>query len=389
MANTLEFEQISLVLNQINKIATGQSAAAAVNTAAFVAQANTTLLAGYDNVMQAISQVLSRTIFSIRPYDRKFRGLEADAIRWGNHVRKINYIDGEFEDDDMYPLTDGTAIDQYVINKPKSIQTNFYGGQRFQRHYTVFRDQLNAAFRGPEELARFLAGVTQNVTDQRNQTWETLARNTIANMMGAKIQRDSANVFHLVTLYNAYAGTNLNSTTVKQPANYPGFVKWMFGFIKTLSQRMTERTVKYHLNIGNDVIHRHTPIRDQRIFLYSPELNSIDAQVLSDVYNDEFLRFADHESVNFWQSFNSPDRIVVTPNYIDNTGAVVNSETETDQSNIMGIIFDREAMGLTEIFESMDNSPYNARGKYYNVFYHWNVRFWNDLTENAAVLLLD
>ena len=208
-------------------------------------------------------------------------------------------------------------------------------------------------------------------------------------MMGAKIQRDSANVFHLVTLYNAYAGTNLNSTTVKQPANYPGFVKWMFGFIKTLSQRMTERTVKYHLNIGNDVIHRHTPIRDQRIFLYSPELNSIDAQVLSDVYNDEFLRFADHESVNFWQSFNSPDRIVVTPNYIDNTGAVVNSETETDQSNIMGIIFDREAMGLTEIFESMDNSPYNARGKYYNVFYHWNVRFWNDLTENAAVLLLD
>ena len=67
MANTLAFDQIASVLNQINQIATGQTAPAAVNTKAFVAQAQSTLLTGYDNVMGAISQVLSRTIFSIRP----------------------------------------------------------------------------------------------------------------------------------------------------------------------------------------------------------------------------------------------------------------------------------------------------------------------------------
>ena len=331
MANSLQFDQISSVLNQINKIATGQNALSAVNTKDFVAQAQSTLLSGYDNVMSAISQVLSRTIFSIRPYDRKFNGLSADSIRWGNHVRKINYGDGEFENDDMYPLDDGETIDQYVINKPKVVQTNFYGGQRFQRHYTVFRDQLNHAFQGPDELARFLAGVTQNVTDQRNQAWESLARNTLVNMMGAKIQGDSGNVIHLVTEYNAFigAGTPLTPATVRQPENFPGFVKWMFGRLKTLSQMLTERSVKYHININSQFIPRHTPIRNQRIFLYTPEINMIDSQVLADVYNDNYLRLANHESVNFWQSIETPDAIKVVPNYINDQGVVVNSVTTT------------------------------------------------------------
>lgn len=389
MANTLQFDQISSVLNQINKIATGQNQPAAVNTKDFVAQAQTTLLSGYDNVMGAISQVLSRTIFSIRPYDRKFNGLSADSTRWGNHVRKINYLDGDFENDDMFPLDDGETIDQYVINKPKVVQTNFYGGQRFQRHYTVFRDQLNHAFHGPEELASFLAGITQNVTDQRNQTWESLARNTLVNMIGAKIQGDTDNVIHLVTEYNAFAGTSLTPVTVRQPESFPGFVKWMFGRLKTLSQMLTERSVKYHINISGKYIPRHTPIRNQRIYLYTPEINMIDSQVLADVYNDNYLRLANHESVNFWQSIESPDAIKVVPNYINAQGVVVNSETVTEQANVLGLIFDEEAVGLNEIFDSMDNSPYNARGKYYNVFYHWNLRWWNDMTENCLVLLMD
>ena len=393
MANTLNFEQIASVVNDVYRIATGQQVIRPVNTKDFVAQANTTLLSGYDNVMGAISQVLSRTIFAIRPYSRKFASLEADAIRWGNHVRKINFIDGEFENDQTLPLDDGESIDQYVINKPEVIQTNFYGGQRFQRHYTVFTRQLDHAFQGPEEFARFMSGVVQNVSDQRNQAFENLARATIANMIAGKILGDSSNVIHLVTEYNAFAGTSLTSETVRQPEKFPGFVRWMYGRLKTISQFMTERSVKYHLNITKDgevkYIPRHTPIQKQRIYLYTPEINLIDSTVLADVYNDKFLKLASHESVNYWQSINNPDAINVLPSYINASGAVVNAESAVNQANIMGIIFDEEAMGVTEIFDSMRNSPYNAAGEYYNIFYHWNLRYWNDMSENCIVLLLD
>ena len=208
-------------------------------------------------------------------------------------------------------------------------------------------------------------------------------------MMGAKIQGDTDNVIHLVTEYNEFAGLTLTPVTVRQPGNFPGFVKWMFGRLKTLSQMLTERSVKYHLNINSKFIPRHTPIRNQRIYLYTPEINMIDSQVLADVYNDQYLRLANHESVNFWQSIETPDTINVVPNYINAQGVVVNSETTTTQANVLGVIFDEEAIGLNEIFDSMDNTPYNARGKYYNVYYHWNLRWWNDMTENCLVLLMD
>ena len=65
MANNLTFNQIATILNSVNAQATGRTDIAVTNTAEFISVANTTLLSGYDNVINAISQVLSRTIFSI------------------------------------------------------------------------------------------------------------------------------------------------------------------------------------------------------------------------------------------------------------------------------------------------------------------------------------
>ena len=84
MANDLTFGQVSAIANELNKQATGSSAMAVVDTSSFVTVGQTILSTGYDNVMNSISQVLSRTIFSIRPYDAKFKGIFHDAQRWGN-----------------------------------------------------------------------------------------------------------------------------------------------------------------------------------------------------------------------------------------------------------------------------------------------------------------
>ena len=93
MSNSLTFEQSASILNAVASQATGTAQITPLNTAQFVSLAQTTLKTGYDNVIGAISQVLSRTIFGIRPYTRKLAGLNASAQRYGNHIRKINYVD--------------------------------------------------------------------------------------------------------------------------------------------------------------------------------------------------------------------------------------------------------------------------------------------------------
>ena len=95
MANTLSFDQISTVLNAIVKQATGVETMKATDTSSFVAQAQTALLVGNDSIMNSISQVLDRTIFSVRPYNAKFKGLRRTTQQWGNHVRKLGMLDDE------------------------------------------------------------------------------------------------------------------------------------------------------------------------------------------------------------------------------------------------------------------------------------------------------
>ena len=121
----LDFNDLSTVLNSLVHQATGQTAQAVVDTSSFISVAQTALKAGYDPLATAISQLLSRTIFSVRPYERKFGGLEVSNIQYGNHVRKLTTVDKDWEQDKRFELTDGASVDQYAVNKPKVLQTNF------------------------------------------------------------------------------------------------------------------------------------------------------------------------------------------------------------------------------------------------------------------------
>lgn len=377
------------ILNEIVNQATGKNPIDVISTASFTSVATTALELGIDPLLNAISQVLSRTIFSIRPYSRKFKGLYQDNMTFGNHVRKLNIADSDWEKDDRYDLKDGQSVDDQVVSIPKILQTNFYGQNIYQRQITLFRDQLNVALQNEQEFQRFVTMVMTNASDLIEQAHEATARMTLANFIGGKVKGDTDNVIHLVAKYNNVAGTTLTTDTVKQPENFVPFMKWATGYIKTVSDWMTERTQKFHINVTGTEISRHTPYNKQKLYLYSEELNNIDATVMSSIFNDSYLKMADHEKVGFWQNIDNPDGIHVKASYMDNSGSIVTDTEGTATSNIFGVLFDEEAVGITTCGEWSAPSPFNARGGYSNIFWHFNDRYYNDFTENGVVFLLD
>lgn len=391
MPNYPNITDVSTVLNAVMGQAIGAAQAAALSTADFTVQAETTLKAGYDRVIEAISQVLSKTIFSFRPYTRHFNGLEADAIRYGNHVRKLQRINNgtDFETDQWLPLTDGQSVDMYTIKKPEVIQTNFYDQFTYQNHVTIFRNQLNVAFSSPEEFARFIAMIMGDITNDLEQASESMARLSLGNFMGAKCYADSGNIIHLVTEYKTYAGISDASWNVYDPTNYINFIKWMCGRIKTLSGYLTERTALYHKNITNARILRHTPYPNQKVYILTSVENNISSSVLSDIYHDEKLKLTDHELINFWQNPTAPETLSVIPSYIDSDGVAQKTDSAVTANTIIGLIFDEEAAGYTIIDEYMGATPFNQAGEYYNIYYKRNYRWWNDMTENALILSMD
>lgn len=375
-------------LNAIISQATGKTTIGAINDN-FVSIATTALGIAPDDLLNAISQVISRTIFSIRPYNRKFAGLFVDNMKWGNHVRKINIGDKDWEQNVSYDLTDGQSIDADIVSKPDILQTNFYGQCVYSKHYTIFRDQLNIALQNEEEFERFYTMLVQNTMDMIEQCHENTARATIVNLIGGKVKGDTPNVIHLVTEYNAVTGLALDSNTVKKPENFVPFYKWAFSRIKTISGFLTERSLQYHINITGHNIMRHTPVQNQRLYLYTPEMNNVESSVFSSVFNEQYLKMMDYEGVNFWQSIQTPMEINVQARYILPTGVITSDSKGTTTSNIFGILMDEEAAGITTYSARTATTPYNARGEYTNVWWHFNDRYWNDFTENAVVFLLD
>ena len=401
MANDLSFNQLSTVLTEIANQATGVNNIAPVDTSSFVSVAQTALKTGYDPLTTAISQVLSKTIFSVRPYTRKFKGLNVSNQRYGNHVRKLLTIDKPFEDDDRLKLVDGQSIDQYKVNKPKVLQTNFYGANQYQKSVTIYKDQLDSAFSSPDEFASFISMVMQNASDMIEQAHEETARATINNLIsgiyGAEATTQTilakANggrrAINLLKLYNQMNGTSLKVADVYKTANFESFVKFAFSTINTIADLMTDRNTLFSSQLTNYTIIRHTPKDRMKFYLYADLVNKINSEVYSTVFNPDFLKLVDFERVNFWQSPLDPSSINNKPVALKKDGTLVNNTQGVSISNVFGILFDEEAAGYTTVNEWSQPSPFNARGGYYNQFWHFTDRYWNDFTENAVIFYLE
>lgn len=398
--NDVAFNQLATVLNSIVGQATGLTQITPADESQFISVAHIGLNTGYDPLSTAITQVLSKTIFSIRPYTAKFRGLQADAVRYGNIVRKLTTIDKPWEDDDRFQLVDGQSIDMYEVNKPQVLETRFTGANTFQKSLTIYKDQLDCAFSSSEEFGRFISMIMQNASDMIEQAKEETARNTVANLIAGTIYQEGQSyttgcAINLLKVYEDETGVSLTSSTVQDPQYFAPFARWLFGYLKTLSDRLAERSVLYHQNYlptGGTVvpIMRHTPIEKQKCYLFSPLLNTVSANVLSTVFYDKYLKLMDHEDVAYWQSINDPMEVTCKPGCTDNDFAVVDmtNVAAIDQDHVFGIIFDEDAAGFTQVNEWSASTPMNARGGYTNLYWHFTHRYWNDFSENHVVLLL-
>ena len=399
--NTLTFQQSSAVLNSLVQQATGR--ASVISTEAdFISVAQTALTLGKDIIFNELSNVLAKTIFAIRPYSASMKGLEKSLPQWGAYMRKFNIVASDWKDDDAYkypvafdstqtvPSGNGLAVDPWIINKRDFVQTNFLGQSVFSDHYTVFEDQLETAFRNSEEFGQFLAMITTDMSNKIELAKENLSRGLVANFIGGLLaENNGARVVHLLTEYNTLTGLSLTATTVFQPDNYPAFMKWVYGRIASVASLFKEMSTRYQTTLTNKPVPRHTPYNKQKMYMLGQDRYQIDSRVLADTFHDNYLKYADVETINFWQGIETPDKIIVKPTYTNTSGVVTTPNSAITKTGVFALLFDEDAMGWSMIHERVIPTPVNARGEYRNMWYHMRLRCFSDNTEKGVVFLLD
>lgn len=389
-SNAMTIEQISTVLNTIMGQATGISGIGNYAANSFVTIGQTALLTGYDPIMNAISQTLSRTIFSTRNYSPHFPRIRKNTQQYGNMVRKLRVADWDAQNNASYELEDGESVDMYQVKLNTVLQTNFYGQVTWERQLTTFRNQLDAAFQNAGEFGSFYSMLLTKANNQIKQTDETLARALVADGIAALIDENNGfRVVKLITAYNQDTGLSLTREDVYKPDNFPTFMAWVAARIERIKRMLTERVSIHHTNVTGKTIVNHTPYENQQMYIYAPIEFDLNMRALSVLFNDEKVKLGHNEIVSYWQDPQDPQRINMTPVYMGTDGAVKTATAAVNNTNVFGIIFDDDFLGYTIMNEHQNTTPMNSRGEYWNTFYKYVHRYWMDNAENAVVLLLE
>ena len=387
----LTAKQIYTIVNEVANQAMGSKAIAVVDNTGLIALGN--LVLGSDatknNFINALTDRIGRTIVSFRAYHSHFPDFERDSIEWGNILQKLKIGMPDAEEDQSYNLTDGKSVDQYKINKAKVNQMLFSSETPWQTHITVHLDELEKAFVDSTAMGSFISGMFGEVQNRIELAMENLSMECVNNYIVEIIKRKTTNsnrIFNLVTLYKDATGVD-HTTEPLNALDDEEFLKFTVRTINRISSTMEYMTKGVFNNAegtgtsGSGTVYtRHTPKSEQRMLLFIDMVNALKTNINSKAFNMEQVAIdIPFMTVPFWQSLQTPAGLNIVP---------ASGGTAVVESQVMGILYDREAMGTFKKKYTSLTSPINAAGKYYNVFYHMITMYYNDLTENAVVFLL-
>lgn len=406
MANTTLPVDIHAVVNSLIAQA-GGGALAATDTSSMITVAQAAQIYGQETLLNALSLQVGRTLIAIRPYEADDLGVEVDNMAYGQISRKISYYANDFEAEQSwntaasgagYTLKDGESVDHYKIKKQYPLEMQFGGNKVLQKHITRWLYQLDVAFRSNEDLARFIAGLSIENQNEIAKMKEARNRAILLNFIGGLYNIGTArSKVNLTKEYNTKHGTNYTSEQLRT-TYLKEFLAFLVSHIQYDSDLMAKDTELFHLtpaktdDLGSTLhLYRHTPKDEQRLCLLAPLLYDAEANVLSQVFHDGYLKLDNYRRIVYWQSAESgkEGNINVTPNQLNVADGTTITGAAVTTPYIVGIMYDRAALMSTYHLDRTITTPDNAGGAYVNTYYHWANDYTNDFTENAILYYME
>lgn len=423
MAKSLVPQDAYQIINLLAREATGQNATIqAVDSSSFVSVGEAILSTGTENVLNVLSRILGRTFMAVRPYDAKlflinaintemytermrkisFYSKDAQASGWFNtnlYTQHANGLDNgvnRIYNGSISPI--GGLGNMFEQNQAMPFEANFSSRNVWDDSLTVYENQLKVAFRGPGEFMDFIAGImTEKGNDIESQK-EAFNRLTMLNFIGGAVDLSGATnstVIDLKTGFNTKYGTNYTSAALLS-TYLPEFTKYFVSVVKTVSEFMRIRSIKYHVPFTKTVdsvsysILRHTPKDRQRMLIYAPLMIEAEANVFSTIFNPDYLDVGKYEKVTHWQNINDPMAIDVTP-AIPNLASPASGQTTGNRvrlDHVVGMIYDEDALMTDYQMDESYTTPLEARKGYRNIWWHYSKGAINDFSENHCVFIL-
>lgn len=419
MARTLTPRDAHALVNLVNAELTGQDATLTqVTTDNFVSVGETIMSYPTENVYNALSIVLLRTLIAARSVDEDLVIMNSiDTGMYSSRLRKVSYLSrwakasGDFNTQLFTNLAAGFTNGQNPDsnNVPQStksqweqcpvvpIELNFGGSSVWEHGLTWYKDQAKNAFADEASFNRFWEGaLIENANDikrEKSAYRRAILLNFIAGLYDLSSQ--GTRVINLTAAYNAKYGTSYTTAQLKT-TYYKEFLAFFVATFKTVSRNMEKSSINYHVNISKTIngetynLLRHTPRSRQRVILYEPMFIDAQANVLPEIFNPQYLDIdTQYEGLLWWQNENDPEAISVVPSIPDfaNTGTQITG-TAVALDHVVGLIYDEDALMSNFQLDDVNTTPLEARKRFRNTWYSMARGGINDFTEKATLFIM-
>jgi len=380
----MEMTQIAEIVNETTAQVTGSEPLDGVDLNKIVdAGAEVLDTDKVDHYVQSLIDRIGKVVFVNRPYTGSTPSVMMNSWEYGAVLEKIQY-EGipEAEDNDTWDLEDGKSYDPNIFYKP-TVSAKFFSERRtFDIPMSFAQRQVKSAFTSAGQVQALFSMIETAISNGMTVKMDSLVQATINNFIATTVSNagvgTSPRVCRLLTDYTAFTGKT--APAAANALSDPEFVRFMAFAMKRKASQMEKFGVVF--NEGGK--YRHTPKDRLHVVLHSDAAAAADAYLQSDTYHNEFVKLPNAEKVAFWQGsgtgfdFADTSSIVVTPR---------GAESEIEISNIIGVMFDRDALGVSNLDRRVTTN-WNPKAEFTNNWYKFDAGYFNDFNENGVIFLL-
>ena len=346
-----------------------------------------------DNYVKKLVNHIGKVVFVNRLYTGGVPSVLMDSWEYGSILEKISADLPEATINETWALEDKKDYSPDVFYKP-SVSAKFFNSKvTFEIPMSFTEIQVKESFSSKEQLNGFISMLTTSVENAMTVRLDALIMRTINNMTaetlvaelntadaGQPVVLDATasgvKAVNLLKLYNETVETPL---TKEAALTDPDFIRFATYQISMYSDRMSKISTLFNVEKAE----RFTPKDLQHVVLLSDFAKASETFLASNTYNADKVALPKHETVPYWQGSGVGYGIddVSTIDVKTSAGNVVK------MSGIIGVIFDRDALGVSNLDRRVTTN-YNPRAEFYTNFYKFDAGFYNDLSENFVVFFV-
>lgn len=380
----MKVEQIYTLCNQISGEVLGKTDLMQADLSNVVAYGEEIIGANaLDNYVKSLIDHIGKMVFVDRVYAGSAPSVLMDGWEFGSVLEKVTMAKlPEAQANASWNLQNGQRYETDIFTAPE-VSAKFYNGMStFEIPMSFAEKQAKSAFSSAQQLNAFFSMIQTAIENSMTIKTDQLIMDTINSMTAETLVDYNAagdysgagntRAINLLKLYNDRFGAQL---TADKCISDGAFIKWASFMIGLYSGRMTKLSTLF--NIGG--MERFTTADRLHLVMLDEFSKAADVYLQSDTFHEQYTALPNAETVPFWQGSGTAYDFAST--------SAINVKTnghEVEADGILAVMFDREALGVSNLDKRV-TSQYNARGEFYNNWYKFDAGYFNDLNENFVV----